>query len=247
MRQNRRAAKMIKTMEKASAQNGIIDRVLSNLNQREKRQLTKAAKAVDWEFLEEKVDLIKDTMIEIAIHRETTPNALLQRNVWASLDAVALHMDYAGFTDALQLVAPKIFRDLPFDDPDLVALEYGLMSDYMGKDGLARVGMLSRVEVEEVFHYAEKHRKEGLRDLSRKKATMLNAFRNSCGRPDKILDVVIHSPQAWKVVVCIISICVNAFALGVGLGLVETVIGALIGAAVCILTVVVTWVAFQGC
>ena len=172
MKQDRRAAKMVKTMEKASAKNGIIDQVLSNLNQREKRELTKAAKAVDWEFLVEKVDLIKDSMVEIAIHRDTTPNALLQRNVWASLDAVALHMDGAGFTDALQLVAPKIFRDLPFDDPALVALEYGLMTDYMGKDGLARVGLLGRVEVEEVIHYAEKYREKVLRDLSRKNATM---------------------------------------------------------------------------
>jgi hypothetical protein len=247
MKQNRRGAKMIKTMEKASAKNGVLDQVLSSLNQREKRQLAKAAKSLDLGFLEEKVDLIKDTMVEIAIHRDSTPNALLQRNVWASLDAVALHLDYAGFTGALQLVAPKIFRDLPFDDPALVALEYSLMTDLMGKDELAKVGLLGRAEVEEVFHYAEKQRKEGLRDISRKNATMLNTFRNACGRPDKILDVIIHSPQAWKVVICVISICANAAALIAGLGLAETILLGLLGAAVCVVTVVITWVAFNGC
>ncbi|HLC25509.1 MAG TPA: hypothetical protein VJM80_01920, partial [bacterium] len=153
-----------------------------------------------------------------------------------------------GFTRAFQAAAPKMFRNVRLDDPKIVALEYGLLSDVMGGEAeLSRLGLLSFPEIEEVIKYAEKHRADGFRDIARKGFNFQQAMANSCGRHDNMLEVMIHSPQAAKVIAQFALVIVNAIAAGLALVLAETLFGFLIGAAVCIMTVVIVCILGKGC
>jgi len=241
MRKDKTATKVLKTINKAARKDGILGRFMANLNRSEKQQLQKAFRALDKEFLMEKALLLKDTMSEILLHRNETPNILLQRNVWASLDAMALHLDYTGFTRAFQAAGPKMFRSLRLDDPQIVSLENQLVSDVMGGEAeLSRLGLLAPIEVEEVIRYAEKHRSgpHGIRRIVRKGFTFQEAFANSCGRPNEMLDVVIHSPQAAKVVITVVLAIANAIGGIFGAIFAETGIGLLLGGLVFVATLV---------
>jgi hypothetical protein len=223
-------------------------RLQSRLTGQLRRRLRKAVAALDGEFLLEKAEIVKDTTLEILRHRKKTPNTLLQRNLWSSLDAIAFHLDQSGFTRVFQQVAPRLITGTRLDDPDIVSLEWQLTLDYLGlhERSLGKLG-LPRREIEAVARMAEREKLGacGLPNITRKDFSFREVFAKFCGRPDGILQEIHHSPQGLKVVALIVIEVLNLVAGVLG---VLTIIGWWLGVGIFIVsTIIVIVVACLGC
>ena len=232
--EHRREAKFVEALER-------------KLTPAQKAKLRKAVQRLDTGFLQEKAELLKDDMAKILGERKTTSNDLLQRNVFSALDAIALHLDYSGFTDAFKEVVPSLLKRVRLDDPRLESLEWGLISDFFGGQ-LKLTGLgLREEDVKEVFRLAEEERSGtcGLPNITRKDFTFKDSFAKFCGRPDKILEVIHHSPGALKVVAVI---TIEILDLIAGICGVLSIIGWWLGVVTFVVsTVIVIVVACIGC
>ena len=241
MRRTGVRTKVQKTIRKFSGKRDVLPRMAANLTRQQKQRLQNAFKRLDKDFLLDKAKLLNDSVLELWEHRKRTPNALLQRNIWATLDALGLHLDAAGYSPVFRTAGPAIFKNISLQDQDVVSLEWQLARDVFEESELTRLA-IGYIEFEEVMAYAEKHRSEGFRKLRRKGFSFKQAFGEACGRPDKILDVIIHSPQAVKIIAVIVLAIVNVLAAAAGAGLIETIIGALAGALIFLITLVLVYV-----
>lgn len=236
---------LVEAIKQASGRGGVVNEWMSRLTAQQRRQLTNVGRKLDVRFLAEKIDLMQDTLVQILERRKETPSTLLQRNLWSSFDAIAMHFDAVGFTPLIQTTAARIATKVRLDDPKLVAFETQLSSIVL--DGDARMSSLGiePIEFEEVLHYAEAHKRKscGLPKMARKSFTMKGAVAEFCGRPDQMLDVIIHSPQAAKVVIIVVLLVANIAAAVLGL---LSVIGFLLGVVVAVVTVIVI-VIIGGC
>jgi hypothetical protein len=244
----------VKVLEKFPAETDLFEKMWSRLSKPERNALQKAVKKLDGNFLLEKAHLISDTMREITRTKESEVNLLLQRNVWSSFDAIALHLDSSGFTRVFQKAFPKLLRRTRLDDPKITTLEWELTKDFLGGGNRFEELDLHSYDVEEVCRMAEKERSGacGLPRIAKKGFTFKDTFANFCGRPDKILDVVHHSATVLKVVAIIVLEIVNAV-VGVlaALSTVVPLIGIIslaVGITVFVVsTVIVIVVACLGC
>jgi hypothetical protein len=201
----------------------VLRRLEAKLSGRERRQIKEVVGRLDREFLQEKAELVRDTIVEIERQKHTTPSTLLQRNVWSSLDAIGMHLDQSGFTALFKRVAPKLFGDVRIDDPRFVALEYDLMLSFLGvTPEQAAAYDMPRSEFDWIFGFAEAEKKGacGFKHLARRDFTFKEFFARFCGRPDRILEIH-HSPQGKAVATIIVGV-VNI--IGVFFGYVLTVI-----------------------
>ena len=205
----------------------LLDRVDATVNTQDRRRLKRITRKLDQAFMQEKAELVCDTLVEIQRRRHTTPNTLLQRNVWSSLDVIGMELDRVGFTRWLKDVAPKVVKGLRFDDPALVSVEHKLMLDFLGvsEKRAAKLG-LPHSETREVLKYAQEQRSGscGLSYITSEEFSFREFFRNFCGRPEDILEIH-HSPQS-KAAVAVITGVVNI--IGVFFGGVVTVITILV-------------------
>ncbi|MFH1069527.1 MAG: hypothetical protein V1794_07875 [Candidatus Glassbacteria bacterium] len=201
----------------------LIDQIDSTLTAQDRRRLQRITQKIDRQFLQEKAELVRDTLLEVQRNRNKTPNTLLQRNVWSSLDVIGMELDRSGFTGWLKDVAPKVVDGLRLDNPELVDLEHRMMLDFLGvKERQAEKLGMPHDETKEVLKYAEKNRsgKCGLPYITSEKFSFREFFRDFCGRPDRILEIH-HSPQS-KATVAIVTGIVNI--IGVFFGYVLTVL-----------------------
>lgn len=243
-----------KVLEKYPGETDLMEKMWSRLSKPEKNALQKAIKKLDANFLLEKAYLIKDTMHEITRNKEAEQNSLLQRNVWSSFDAIALHLDSSGFTRVFQKVFPKLLRRTRLDNPKVATLEWELAKDFLGGGNRFEEFGLHSYDVEEVCKMAEKERSGtcGLPRIAKKGFTFKDTFANFCGRPDKILDVVHHSASVLKIVALIVLEIVN-LVVGVlaALSIVVPLIGIIslaVGLTVFVVsTIIVIVVACLGC
>ena len=188
----------------------LIDRVEAALTAEDLKHLQSIAQTLDQADIQDKAKLVGDTLMEIQRMQHETPNTLLQRNVWSSLDVMAMELDRVGFTAWLKDVAPKVVAGLRLDNPALVSLEHKLMLDFLGiTEKEAAKLKLPHSETREVLEYAEKHRSGacGLSYITSEEFSFREFFRNFCGRPDQILEIH-NSPQS-KATVAIITGVVN--------------------------------------
>ncbi|MBI2371993.1 MAG: hypothetical protein HYV08_17485 [Deltaproteobacteria bacterium] len=225
-----------KTVRRCAREARLLRASGARLTRVEERSMDAAIRRLDQKFLREKAELVRDTMLEILRHRKRTPNTLLQRNIWASLDAIALHLDHAGLTPVFKRVAPKMFRDTRLDSPHVVNFEWQLMRDFLGVNERQAAALgLPKTEIAEVLSYAEEHKagRCGLPYIASRKFSFQESFRRFCGRPDKILEIH-HSPQA-KAAVAIITGVVNIITLfGLwGITVITVVVLIIIGCAGC--------------
>jgi hypothetical protein len=164
----------------------------------QRRRFNQLVQKLDRNFITEKAEVVRDTLVEILRNRKTTPNTLLQRNLWSSLDAIALYLDQEGFTKLFKQAAPRLFKKERLDDPVLVGLERKLMLQFLGvQEPEAAELDLPREEFTELVALAEQWKtgKCGLPYISKASFTFKEFFSHFCGRPDKILEIH-HSPQA---------------------------------------------------
>lgn len=177
--------------------------------QRQKLRATTAKlnKELNKRFVIEEIELVKDCLLTIGREADKTPNELLQRSVWAALDAVALHLDYSGFTQAFREFAPRAFLGVKLDDPDFVAIEWQATLDYlqMSEAEIQQQLGLNKAELAAVMKEAEDNRNSktcGLSRIGRKEFSFQSAFEKACGRPVGILEGH-HSPQSkvWIAIV----------------------------------------------
>jgi len=201
----------------------MLDRLDATLTTAERRRLRRIAGKLDQAFIQEKAELVRDTIMEIQRKRRKTPNTLLQRNVWSSLDVIGMELDRVGFTRWLKDVTRKVVKGTRLDDPAIVSLEHKLMRDFMGvtETQAAKLG-LPLSETQEVLEYAQKQRtgRCGLSYITSEEFSFRQFFRDFCGRPDQILEIH-HSPQAKAGVALVVGV-VNI--VGVFFGWVLTVI-----------------------
>ena len=212
-------ADVLKTVQDSLGEGGIMREIGSKLNADQKKKMTRLAKKLDVDFLAEKAELIKDTMAEIVRNRKAGSSPLLQRNIWSSVDAVALHLDQVGFTPVFQSVAARIFKKTPLDDPKIVRFEWQLLRDVLGGEGGVNELGLSLAETHEVLRQAEqeKSRPCGLPKIRRRDFSLKKAFAEACGRPDKILEATHHSVSVYKVIAIAFIFVVNLVAAVVGI------------------------------
>lgn len=191
-----------------------LKRLEARLTARQREQIREVVGRLDRQFIEEKAELVRDTIVEIQRNKHTTPSTILQRNVWSSLDAIGMHLDEVGFTSLFKGVAPKLFRDIRLDDPRFVGLEYDLMLSFLGvgEDQAAAYDM-PRSEIDWIFGFAESEKTGacGFKYMSSREFTFKEFFSRFCGRPDRILEIH-HSPQG-KAAAAIITGVVNIIAI----------------------------------
>jgi hypothetical protein len=202
------------TLQAHRADVNVLKRLEAALTRRQFEQMRKVVGRMDREFIEEKAELVRDTILEIQRNKHSTPSALLQRNVWSSLDAIGMHLDETGFTSLFKSVAPKLFRDIRIDDPRFVGLEYDLMLSFLGLNAdQAAAFDMPRVEIDWIFAFAEREKKGacGFKYMSSREFTFKEFFSRFCGRPDRILEIH-HSPQG-KATAAIIVGLVNIISL----------------------------------
>jgi quinol monooxygenase YgiN len=201
----------------------VLKRLETKLTSRERRQIKDVVGRLDREFIQEKAELVRDTIVEIQRHKHTNPSTLLQRNVWSSLDAIGMHLDQSGFTALFKKAAPKLFGDVRIDDPRFVNLEYDLMLSFLGATPeQAAAYDMPRSEIDWIFGFAQAEKKGacGFKYLASRDFTFKEFFARFCGRPDRILEIH-HSPQGKATAALIIGV-INI--IGVFFGLVLTVI-----------------------
>lgn len=180
----------------------------AKLTTRQRQQVKQVTRRLDRAFLEEKAELVRDTIAEIQRNKQTTPNVLLQRNVWSSLDTIGMHLDQTGFTSLFKNVAPTLFRDVRLDDPRFVGLEYDLMLSFLGiNENQAAAYDMPRSEFDWIFGFAEAEKKGacGFKYLSSRDFTFKEFFARACGRPDRILEIH-HSPQGKATAAIVIGV-----------------------------------------
>lgn len=224
------------SLEKCKDQAEFFKKIDSNFTDEQLTKFSESVKKLDKDFIMEKALIIRDTILEIQRNRKTTRNTLLQRNVWSSLDAIALHFDYSGFTPVFQDIATTLLKkDVRFDNPELLAIEWQLFLDFLGIDeNEAKELDLPFSELKTVMEYAEKQKSGvcGLPNISSPEFSFKKAFSKDCARPDQILEH--HSPQSKAVIALIIGV-INIISLfGFPIGTVITVVMLLIvGCAGC--------------
>jgi len=193
----------------------VLRRLEAKLTPQQRAQLRTVVGRLDRAFIEEKAELVRDTIVEIQRNKQTTPSTLLQRNVWSSLDAIGMHLDETGFTSLFTRVAPKLFRDVRLDDPRFVALEHDLVLSLLGitADQAGAYDVL-RSELDWIFGFteAEKTGACGFKYLSSRGFTFKEFFARFCGRPDRMLEIH-HSPQGKATAAILIGVadCVCVF------------------------------------
>jgi len=174
----------------------------------ERQRFLKARDRLDRAFLFEKCELVLDTMLEIETRRNES-TTLLQRNVWATLDAIALHLDYSGFTSEVTRAASKMLKPERLDDPALMDIEWkGILTALKVDEAeMERKWGIPRYEFDEVAHEAEQSKSGtcGWKNITAKDFTFQNAFAAACGRPDKMLEIH-HSPQSKAFVAIVIGV-----------------------------------------
>lgn len=249
MRDRRRTFNPERVIRRHSREADVLRGLRARLTATQHRRLRAACRRLDRAFVLEKAELLKDTVLEIVETRSGRRNRLLQRSVWSSLDALALHMDSTGLTRVFQEVAPRLFRSTPLDDPGIVALEWHLLLDYLGvsprraaKLGLPFEGVQSLIRLAE----AEKSdTKCGLPKISRKGFSFREVMANCCGRPDKILETY-HNPVS-KIVGLIVIEVINVIA-GIAGALTAAVVVGWLGIALFVVsTIIVIVIACKGC
>lgn len=189
-------------------------RLQAGLTPRQREQIHEVVSRLDREFIEEKAELVRDTIVEIQRNKLTTSSTLLQRNVWSSLDAIGMHLDDTGFTSLFKSVAPKLFGNVRLDDPRFVGVEYDLMLSFLGVDeDKATAYDMPRSEIDWIFSFAEAQKKGacGFKYISSREFTFKEFFARFCGRPDRILEIH-HSPQGKATAAIILGI-VNIIAI----------------------------------
>lgn len=178
-------------------------------SEEQKKTIVAAIEKLDKEFIVDKVEVIRDTMMEVQRNRKTTPNTLLQRNIWSSFDALALHFDYTGFTNSFQEIVPRYFeKDFHLDDPAIVSVEWQMMLDFLGIDENEAAELdMPFSEITEVMKFAEEEKlgDHGLSYITGPEFSFQKFFSEACGRPDQILEIH-HSPQSKATVAVIIGV-----------------------------------------
>lgn len=196
------------TLQAHRADVNVLRRLEAKLTGRERQQLKAVVGRLDREFMYEKAELVRDTIVEIQRHKQTTPNTLLQRNVWSSLDALGMHLDQSGFTALFKRIASKLFRDVRLDDPRFVSLEYDLMLSFLGvSPEQAAAYDMPRSEFDWIFGFAEAEKGGacGFKYIARRDFTFKEFFARFCGRPDRILEIH-HSPQGKGTAAIVIGV-----------------------------------------
>ena len=166
-------------------------RIRALLSPAQRRAMQGAIKKLDREFVEETCHLAIDTALEIERIGSPRRTALLQRNLWASLDALALHLDASGFTAAYRDAAKTVLREVKFTDRDVLDAEFQLVNRALrARPGAARKNGIDREKFGLVMKLAERHRRgrHGLVNLSRSSFSMKSAAATACHRPLGVLD-----------------------------------------------------------
>jgi hypothetical protein len=208
---------VLKTLERSFQRGGIINEIASRLDPGQKRRLTGLSKTLDLEFIRDKAELVQETMVEIISQREENPNYLLQRHVWASLDAIALHLDHVGFTRVFQSIAQTIFTELSLDDPRIVTFEWDLLLNVLGGERrLDQLG-LTLTETQELLMHAEQEKGQacGIPRISQREYSLRAALADACGRPDEMIEQPHHS--VGKVIAMAVSLAINFVAAVIGI------------------------------
>lgn len=212
-------------------------RLEAKLTTRQRQRIRQVVGRLDREFIAEKAELVRDTIVEIQRNKRTTPSTLLQRNVWSSLDAIGMHLDETGFTSLFKSVAPRLFREVRLDDPRFVGLEYDLMLSFVGvSQDQATAYDMPRSEFDWIFGFAEAEKNGacGFKYMSSRKFTFKDFFARFCGRPDRILEIH-HSPQG-KVTAAVVIGVINLLSLWGGaftLAVLTLIVLVIIGCAGC--------------
>ncbi len=161
-------------------------RIRGLLTRRQQSAFQKAVRALDRGFVEEKCNLAIDTALAIE-ERDGSPKrtALLQRNLWATLDALALHLDGRGFTGPFRDAAAAELKKLQITDPEVLEAEYGIVSRFLGPKR-----RLDRKRFEAIAGLAEEYRlgRHGVKNLKRRGFSFESAMATACHRPLGVLD-----------------------------------------------------------
>jgi hypothetical protein len=173
--------------------------------------LQRAIRALDRPFVEEKCQLAIDTALEIQRLGTLKRTALLQRNLWSSLDALAMHFDEVGFTGPFCAAAANVLGKLKFTDPAVGDAEYRIVKAVLGgRSARARRVGMDRAKFDMVMKLAERYRagRHGTKNISRKNFSFASAARNACNRPLGVLSV--HFAGAAGVVKVPIAVIMGA-------------------------------------
>lgn len=240
MREDEKRWDPTKTLERCSSELSFVKKLGDKLTEEQKQKFQKSFEGLDMEFLLEKAELIKDTMSVILRQKKTSTNPLLQRNIWSSFDAIALHLDYTGFTRVFQEVAPIMFKDTRLDDTNIISLESQLLADYLGDEKEVSEFVLASGDINEVFKIAEKEKQSscGMPNIARQDFSFKEAFAKFCGRPTGILEVSHHSAAVAKVVAIILIAVVNLAAGALGSATWFTFFGPLVGGLIFVVTII---------
>jgi hypothetical protein len=202
----------------------------SRLTSAERRQWSRAGKALDSDFLREKAEVIIDSVFEIYRGRKHTKNKLLQRNVWSGLDAIAQHFDAAGFAPLFRQAVPRMLRGVSFTDPDVLDAEYALVSGSLGlSEKQASLNCIGRSQFTAVMALTQKLiEKNGFGFLRRKDFSFFSASLAACGRPDRMFThKMAILPNLWKLFPVVICGVINFVLAGTVLVPILTIIVAL--------------------
>lgn len=184
----------------------------SKLTAAERRQWSRATKALNADFLREKAEVIIESLFEIYRDRRRTKNKLLQRNVWGGLDAIALHFDAAGFSPLFRRAVPRMLRGVSFTDPDVLDAEYALVSGSLGlREKQAALNCIGRPQFNAVMALTQNLiEKSGYGFLTRKDFSFFSASVAACGRPDGLFShQMAILPNLWKLFPVLICGVIN--------------------------------------
>lgn len=192
-------------------------RLLGCLTPAQRRRWKQATTGLDMEFVKDKVQLITDSVLELLRKRKKTKNELLQRNIWATMDALMMHLDACGLNTAFREVAPRILREVRMTEKGVLDAEYKLLQRHlkMPEREAERLG-IGRTNFDAIMGLGEHYRKEAIKIFGRKSFNFSEAALTACGRPIGMLEP--HKSPLFasivKVPLAILIGGVNIIALG---------------------------------
>jgi hypothetical protein len=166
----------------------ILKRMASNLSASQQAEIKRITERVDRKFVEEKTTLIRDTYLAMQSEGRGATKRLLQRNLWATGDALALYLDQVGLTQTIRDIAPTALSTIEFDDPEVVAFEAEVARSFLGvsrqradKMGLGNSGFVK------VFEEIERERagKRMTEYTSKGPLSLHAAWSQACVRPGR--------------------------------------------------------------
>ena len=193
------------------AVNALDRRIRKIMTAPQRAALQRAIRALDRPFVEEKCRLAIETALEIQRLGTLKRTALLQRNLWSSLDALAMHFDDVGFTGPFCAAAANVLGKLKFTDPAVGDAEYRIVKAVLDGGGArARRGGMDRAKFDMVMKLAERYRagRHGIGNISRRTFSFASAARSACNRPLGVLSM--HFAGAAGVVKVPIAVIMGA-------------------------------------